>query len=144
MSINTIVERLESCRQISSNSYKAKCPAHADGSPSLAITEKEDGRILIHCFAGCGAHEILDAIGLEYSALFPPSDGQYRSLVAQLHTNAPRETIDSMVIEIAEHDRASGKKLSKKDVARYREAVKRNPKPSDTIVEIHHEAGALK
>ena len=143
MSIHALVERLENCRQITKDSYKAKCPAHADGSPSLSIKEKSDGRILIHCFAGCGAHEILDAIGLEYSALFPP-DGEYRSLVAQLHTKAPRETIDSLVVEIAEHDLARGMRLSDTDIERYKKALKNNPKPSDTIVEIHHEAGALK
>jgi DNA primase len=34
-------------------SWTACCPAHNDGSPSLAIREGEDGRVLLHCFGGC-------------------------------------------------------------------------------------------
>ena len=33
-------------------SWTASCPAHADKSPSLAIRQVEDGRILLHCFGG--------------------------------------------------------------------------------------------
>ena len=32
--------------------YQARCPAH-DGAPSLTITEGADGRVLLHCHAGC-------------------------------------------------------------------------------------------
>ena len=32
----------------------------------------EDGRVLVHCFAGCGVSEILGAVGLDFDALFPP------------------------------------------------------------------------
>jgi DNA primase len=34
-------------------SWTACCPAHNDKGPSLAIRETEDGRVLLHCFAGC-------------------------------------------------------------------------------------------
>lgn len=50
--------------------WKAVCPAHEDRSPSLAISEAPDGTILIHCFAGCGAGDIMDAIGMSLSDLF--------------------------------------------------------------------------
>jgi DNA primase len=49
--------------------WMACCPAHQDKSPSLAINEAKD-RILIHCFAGCGAEDIAAAIGLNISDLF--------------------------------------------------------------------------
>jgi len=48
----------------------ACCPAHEDRSPSLSIRENDDGRVLIYCFAGCGAGDVLDAIGLRMSDLF--------------------------------------------------------------------------
>lgn len=38
-----------------------RCPAHADKSPSLSITEK-DGRVLMHCFAGCTFEQVMDAM----------------------------------------------------------------------------------
>ena len=143
MTINTIVERLEACRQTGSDSWQARCPAHEDGSPSLSLKQNSDGRVLVHCHAGCSALDVLDAVGLNYADLFPP-DGEYKSLVSQLHRKGSRETIDSLVIEIAEHDQATGKSISSKDRDRYKQALKRNPPTSDAIVEIYYESGELK
>jgi hypothetical protein len=55
--------------------YMACCSAHDDRSPSLTISEKDDGRILIHCFGGCSADEVLSAIGLEMKDLMPENVG---------------------------------------------------------------------
>ncbi|KXW57415.1 DNA primase [Ferrovum myxofaciens] len=63
------LERLQGVRK-TDHGWTAKCPSHNDNSPSLSVTEK-DGKILLHCFAGCGAHEIVTAVGLELSDLFP-------------------------------------------------------------------------
>ncbi len=51
--------------------WMARCPAHADNGPSLSIKALEDGRILIHCFAGCGASDVLAAVGMSLSDLYP-------------------------------------------------------------------------
>jgi hypothetical protein len=32
------------------------------------------GRVLLKCFGGCGAVDVLGALGLNWSALFPPGD----------------------------------------------------------------------
>lgn len=56
--------------------WQALCPAHLDKSPSLTISQAEDGKILIHCFAGCGAGDIMDAIGMSLKDLFPKDDGR--------------------------------------------------------------------
>ena len=55
--------------------FVACCPVHNDSSPSLAITQKSDGIILMHCF-GCGAGgvEICEALGIDPASLFPPND----------------------------------------------------------------------
>ena len=50
--------------------YMAKCPAHSDAAPSLSIGLGRDGRILLHCFAGCSTEDILDAVGLKKRDLF--------------------------------------------------------------------------
>jgi hypothetical protein len=38
-----------------------QCPAHEDRNPSLSITEK-NGKVLIHCFAGCGPADVIAAL----------------------------------------------------------------------------------
>ena len=55
--------------------YMACCPAHPDKSPSLTIAEREDGRILVHCFAGCSAEEVVNAVGMELKDLMPENVG---------------------------------------------------------------------
>jgi len=64
MRLEEIVGRLEGVKP-SGDGYIAKCPAHDDGTPSLSISEGENGTILAHCFAGCEFDEIVAAIGLE-------------------------------------------------------------------------------
>lgn len=138
MTADAIVARLDFCRPTGNGTWLARCPAHEDKSPSLTIKDVGGGRTLLHCFAGCGANDVLTAIGLEWDALYPPTDQEYR-----VPHRKRREAVDSLVVEIAEHDRALGKRLSKADVERYREALKRNPPKTDVITEIAHEMGAL-
>lgn len=139
MSVHDIVSRLDHCRQVSGDSWIARCPSHEDRSPSLSIKDAGGGRTLIHCHAGCGANDVLLALGFELGDLYPPTDKDYRGILRK-----PRgEAVDSLVVELAEHDRALGKRLSKADVERYREALKRNPPKTDTITEIFYEAGGL-
>ena len=69
--LNTLLSHLEHVEKHGTG-IRAKCPAHGGKSNStLAITEKQDGRILIHCFGGCDTFEVLSAIGLEMTDLFP-------------------------------------------------------------------------
>ena len=50
--------------------WQTRCPAHPDNSPSLTIREGADGRVLLHCFAGCPTSAILAALGLTMRDLF--------------------------------------------------------------------------
>ena len=50
----------------------ACCPAHDDHHPSMGVRGLDDGRLLVHCRAGCEVESIVAAIGLELSDLFPP------------------------------------------------------------------------
>lgn len=71
MSLDLLLEKLEGVRPRGNGKYTALCPAHEDKHPSLAIAEKENGAIVMHCFAGCGAGEILEMLGLDFAALYP-------------------------------------------------------------------------
>lgn len=64
------LDRLDGAKTNGSNKWLAKCPAHPDRSPSLAIRLADD-RILIHCFAGCHVDAVLSAVGLDMTDLFP-------------------------------------------------------------------------
>ena len=67
--VEQLLSRLEGVRETSSGQWAAKCPAHDDKSPSLVVSDKGD-RILIHCFAGCDAEEVMNAVDLTLADLF--------------------------------------------------------------------------
>jgi len=46
----------------SGRTWLACCPAHDDREPSLAIRDGEDGRVLVHCHAGCDQKVVIDVI----------------------------------------------------------------------------------
>lgn len=71
MSLELILEKLDGVHKKGSGQYVALCPAHNDKHPSLAIAEKENGVVLIHCFAGCSAYDILQQLGLNPADLYP-------------------------------------------------------------------------
>lgn len=74
MSAAVLLDRLQGVRATGRDRWLARCPAHGDKSPSLSIRELEDGRVLLHDFAGCDTESILAAVGLDIAALFPPRD----------------------------------------------------------------------
>ena len=39
-----------------------RCPAHDDRTPSLSVAQTPDGRVLVHCFAGCTQAAVIGAL----------------------------------------------------------------------------------
>lgn len=76
MSADTLIARLQKVRKTGKGSWLACCPAHEDRSPSLSIAERDD-RVLLHCFAGCSALEVLGAVGLDFVDVMPPRRADY-------------------------------------------------------------------
>jgi len=72
LTAEALVARLEYCKSTRAGQWIARCPAHADKSPSLSIKEISDGRVLIHCHAGCTGLDVLSAVGMNWSDLYPP------------------------------------------------------------------------
>lgn len=71
MTADTLLSRLDKVKTTGQGRWQACCPAHPDKRPSLHIKECDDGRVLVHCFTGCSVGDILAAVGLEFSDLFP-------------------------------------------------------------------------
>ncbi len=74
--LETLLSHLDKVRRTGKGSYLACCPAHGDKSPSLTVRELDDGRVLLHCFAGCDVESVLSSVGMTFDALFPERDIQ--------------------------------------------------------------------
>src|SRR5215203_5767376 len=59
--------------------YIASCPAHEDKKASLSVSEGDDGRALLNCFAGCETSDIVAALNLAMRDLFPPPTNGHRN-----------------------------------------------------------------
>lgn len=70
--LDDVLSRVPGHRK-SGSGWLARCPAHDDSGPSLSISETADGRVLLHCFAGCAFDSVRSALGLSRSDLGPPS-----------------------------------------------------------------------
>jgi putative DNA primase/helicase len=46
----------------SGRGHLACCPAHEDRTPSLSVMDGKDGHVLVHCFAGCDARDVIAAL----------------------------------------------------------------------------------
>lgn len=66
MNLPEAIERIQSGR---ARNVMALCPAHSDRSPSLSVGAGRDGRVLLHCNAGCTTESILAAAGLSWPDL---------------------------------------------------------------------------
>jgi hypothetical protein len=71
--VDNLLQRLEKVKG-RNGSWTARCPAHDDKGPSLAVRQADDGRVLLHCFAGCETANVVGAVGLSMTDLFPPDE----------------------------------------------------------------------
>lgn len=71
MSGEALLSRLDGVKATGPGRWIARCASHEDRSPSLSIRELDDGKILLHCFAGCSVEDVLAALSLDFDSLFP-------------------------------------------------------------------------
>ena len=122
MSAAQLLDRLEASRATGSGRWVAKCPAHPDRSPSLSVRETEDGTVLVKCFAGCGASDVVAAVGLELRDLFPERPVEHRRKPSRAWVDA-RDVLKCIALEceviaIAASDIASGRTFAGDDADR--------------------------
>jgi len=130
------ISRFPGARKTGNGKWSAKCPAHEDRDPSLSLGVLPDGRILIHCHAGCEPLAVLGAVGLDLSDLFPDKGladymrGWFNRRAREARINEER------IVAIARADLAAGKRLSLADQKRLDLAISRlrnvDAEPSDS------------
>ena len=128
MSVDNFLSKLDGVRRTGAGKWLARCPAHADRSPSLSVAEGDDGRVLVHCFAGCSVHEIVSAVGMDIDDLFPPRDIQHGK--PERRPFPPADVLraighEALVVAAAAKIMANEGKLSANDVERVIRAASR-------------------
>ncbi len=119
---NHLLDHLERVKPTGQGKWLARCPAHDDKSPSLAIKEVGD-RILIHCFAGCGVIDVLSAVGLEMADLFPdrvadPDTPAQRIPKFSAYELFPLLVQEAVILALAWHDQCFNGGMSETDKRR--------------------------
>lgn len=127
-----LLARLQGVRPAGPGRWNARCPAHQDKAPSLSIKETGE-RVLVHCFTGCDPSDVLTAVGLKWSDLYPdrwkcaafrPNEAAAAYARRTLAAVDPLD-IEREILRIAAADLRAGKDQSVEDRARVELAVLR-------------------
>lgn len=135
MSAILLLSRLQGVRQ-HGKGWRADCPnGHSKARGSLAVTETDDGSVILHCFACGDTPGVLRALGIKLADLFPvrakdASPEGRKAAADAFKRNAWGAALgvldrESTVVLIAANDIHAGKALALADVARVGLAAQR-------------------
>ncbi|MDQ3494282.1 MAG: DNA primase [Pseudomonadota bacterium] len=137
------MQRLDAVQK-SGNGWRARCPACGGTSRKLTVAERE-GRVLLHCFGGCQAVEVLQAVGLSWGDIMPPRNWpespeerrQARRAIRETGWSAALKTLamEATVALIAARQLGGWQPLSVEDDARLALAVERIDHAAAVFVE---------
>src|SRR3989344_6696505 len=127
MKATALLDRLDRVKQTGPGRWIASCPAHGDKSPSLSIRETEDGRILLHDFAGCDTASVLSALGLSLSDLFDRLEHRVKPTRSRVPLRDLVAMLDheSLIVALVGADMLKNKTIEAKDYERLATAVRR-------------------
>ncbi len=80
-----------------SRGWQVRCPAHTDKRPSLSVDVGENGKVLVHCHAGCTPEDIAAKLGLRLKDLMP-ADGN--KTVGPVATYDYKDQADRVVFRV--------------------------------------------
>lgn len=123
-----LLDRLEGVQR-HGKGCRALCPACGGKSRKLSVTQGDDGRVLLHCFAGCAPHDVLGAVGLTVNDLFvrrieanmsPTQKRELREAARQAQWRAALDALqlEIGVVHIAARQMAAGDWLEPDDLQR--------------------------
>lgn len=132
--VDAILANLDRVKATGHGTWLASCPTsahkHGDRSRGLSVREGDDGRALLHCYAGCPVADVVEAMGLELSDLFPEREIDYvrhapkgwiigRGRVKRIPWRDLLEALqlDIRACSLAFSDLAAGKAFSQADAA---------------------------
>lgn len=72
--------------------FNARCPAHEDRSPSLTISNGDNGKILVHCHAGCDQETVIAA--LKIRRLWPQPESKIKPKNSKRRIAATYDYVD--------------------------------------------------
>ncbi len=138
-----LLQRLDAVQK-SGNGWRARCPACGGRSRKLSVAERE-GRVLLHCFGGCQAVEVLQAVGLTWADIMPPRYWPESPEERRQARRAIQESgwasaltvlgLEATVVLLAGRQLARWQCLSEADDKRLAEAVDRIDHAANVLVE---------
>lgn len=138
-----LLQRLEGVQK-SGNGWRASCPACGGRSRKLSVAQVDD-RVLLHCFGGCRAVDVLATAGLTWADLMPPRYWPQTPEERRCARRAIREAgwtaalstleLEAKVVLIAARLLASWRPLSEADNTRLSQAVERIEGAANVLVE---------
>lgn len=128
MKAEAFLERCEKVKSTGRGTWIARCPAHNDKRPSMTVREVDDGRVLVHCFAGCDIGQILGAVGLEFDALFPDKPIEHAKPIRRpfpAHDVLQAVSGEALVVAVSALDVAYRREMSDEEIERMLVAAQR-------------------
>lgn len=132
--IDALLHRLERVQR-SGQRWRADCPNGHKTHGTLSLAQGDDGRLLLHCFAGCSTADVLGALGLTLGDVMPERlrdespegrrAARERFRLASVTAAAGVIEREGRVVLIAGCDLLQGKVLAADDVQRLGAAVER-------------------
>jgi hypothetical protein len=139
MPVEKLLSRLDGVKGTGPDRWVAKCPAHEDRRPSLSVRALDDGRILVHCWSGCSAAEVVHAAGLTLVDLYPPRpDDHHRGPLpkrSRWHRDDAWALVahEAAVAAVVASDAAAGREISTTDAERAWQAADRLADAARTV-----------
>lgn len=135
MTASALLDRLSGVVRRGEGKWICKCPAHNDRGPSLSVRELPDGRVLVHCFAGCETSEVLASVGLTFGDVMPETCGEFKP-ERNAHGLSSRDALrmlqrESVILLMMGRALLSGEEWGEGDQARLRLLVERAAQIAD-------------
>jgi hypothetical protein len=142
-SAEPLLNRLQGVQK-SGDGWRAYCPSCDGRSRKLSIAQL-DSRVLLHCFGGCRAEDVLSSTELSWADLmpprhWPPSPEERRSArraIQEAGWGAALSTlaIEATVVLLAARQLAGWQFLSEADDARLSQSVERLDGAANALLE---------